>query len=329
MKTPLVFSMGPKGDEIARHVAQLLASPVHMCGTGREDAAVLVSKAYAARTPIIGVCAAGVLIRLIGTDIGEKVSEPPVVAVSADGKMAVPLLGSHRGANALARWIAEGFRGTAAITSFSDTLYDFALDDLPPGYVLANPQALRPVMAALLNGEKLCVSGPSGWLSLAGYPVDPKGSQKLIITEKICAGPELVIHPQNLVVGLGFASSATPTEVVELIEQALASENLSPAAISALATLDGLADHPALQAAAERFSRPIRVFSKRMLVSEQKRLATPSASVEDKTGLAGICEAIALKAGAILVPKQRSSYATCAIGRADTPILPDQFGKPA
>ncbi len=329
MKTPLVFSMGPKGDEIARHVAQLLASPVHLCGTGREDATALVSKAYTARTPIIGVCAAGVLIRLIGTELGDKVTEPPVVAVSADGKMAVPLLGSHRGANALARWIAEGFRGVAAITSFSDTLYDFALDDLPPGYVLANPQALRPVMAALLNGEKLSVSGRSGWLSLAGYPVDPSGSQKLIITEKTCNGSELVIHPQTLVVGLGFASNAAPDEVIGLIEEALAAENLAPAAISALATLDGLASHAALQAAAEYFSRPIRVFSKRMLSAEQKRLATPSDTVEDKVGLAGVCEAIALKAGTILVPKQKSGYATCAIGRADTPILPDQFGKPA
>jgi len=33
--------------------------------------------------------------------------EPPVVAVAEDGSAAVPLLGAHRGANALARAIAE------------------------------------------------------------------------------------------------------------------------------------------------------------------------------------------------------------------------------
>lgn len=319
--------MGPKGDEIARHVAQLLGSPVHFCGSGRDDAAPLVAAAYGARAPIVGVCAAGVLIRLLGTDLGDKVSEPPVLAVSADGKMAVPLLGSHRGAKALARWIADGFRGTAAITSFSDTLYDFALDDLPPGYALATPDAVRPVMAALLNGEKLRVEGLSGWLELAGYPVSPEGSQVLRISEGTAKGPGILIHPKTLVVGLGCASAAQSDEVVALVEAVLDEAGLAPAAIAAFATITEHGKTPALREAAARYGVPLRLFSKRELDKERHRLASPSDAVEAATGLAGVCEAAALKAGTLIVHKRKSALVTCAIGKADTPLIVEQFGK--
>ncbi|WP_404400132.1 cobalamin biosynthesis protein [Pelagibacterium halotolerans] len=327
MKTPLVFSIGPKGDRIARHIAQLLGSPVHLCGTGRDDAAPLVKKAYAERAPIVGVCAAGILIRLLGTDLGDKVSEPPVLAVSADGKIAVPLLGSHRGANALARWVAEGFRGTAAVTSFSDTLYDFSLDDPPPGYAVGNPEAVRPLMAALLKGEKLNVEGPSGWLSLAGYPVDPEGSLLLRVTERAAAGPGLLVHPKTLVVGLGCTSRAESAEVIELIEQVLGSEGLSPHALAAFATIESHGDAEALRAAALHFDVPLRVFTKREIGREKARLHSPSDAVEEAIGVPGVCEAVALKAGALLVPKRKSEHVTCAVGRADMPVDPRQFGK--
>jgi cobalamin biosynthesis protein CbiG len=328
VKRPLVFSIGPKGDDTARHIAQLLASPVHFCGQGREDAARLVLDAYAARSPVIGVCAAGMLIRLVGPDLGERTTEPPVLAVSADGKTAVPLLGVHRGANALARWIAEGFRGTAAVTSLSDTLYDFALDDPPPGYVLANPDAAKPILAALMNGEALRVDGPSGWLSIAGYPIAADGSQRVRVSETLPEGKGLHVFPKTLVVGMGCTSSAPAEDAIALVAQTLASANLSPKSLAVIATLDARCDAPAIRAVADHFGIPVRGFSKRELGTEKKRLVSPSDTVEQAVGLAGVCEAAALKAGALVVPKQVSAQTTCAIGRAETPVMPETFGHP-
>ncbi|WMT87374.1 cobalamin biosynthesis protein [Pelagibacterium sp. 26DY04] len=329
MKTPLVFSISPRGDEIARHVAQLLGAPVHLCGAGREDAAPLVVAAYAQGAPIVGVCAAGVLIRLLGTDLGDKVSEPPVLAVSADGKVAVPLLGSHRGANALARWIADGFRGFAAVTSLSDTLYEFSLDDPPPGYVVADPKAMRPLMAALLKGEKLRVEGRSGWLELAGYPVSDEGSQLLRLSESPRQGPGLLVHPQTVVVGLGCTSKAVAPDVIGLVETVLADADIAPGAVAALATIDSHVKTGALIEAAEHFGVPLRVFTRREIERERKRLETPSAAVEAATGLAGVCEAVALKAGTLIEPKRIAGNVTCALGKADTPIDISRFGKAA
>ena len=310
-------------------MAQLLAVPVHLCGPGREDAGPLVATAYGQGAPIVGVCAAGVLIRLLGGELGDKVAEPPVLAVSADGKVAVPLLGSHRGANALARWIADGFTGLAAITSLSDTLYEFSLDDPPPGYVVGNPKAVRPLMAALLNGEKLRVEGLSGWLELAGYPVSDTGSQLLRLTESPTPGPGLLVHPRTVVVGLGCTSKAEAGEVLALVDAALSGADIAPGAVAAFATIESHAKTAALRMAAETFGVPLRVFSRREIEREKKRLATPSEKVEAATGLAGVCEAVALKAGSLIAPKQIAGNVTCALGKADTPIEISRFGKSA
>lgn len=321
--------MSPKGDEIARHVAQLLGSPVHFLGPGRGKAGGLVREAYAARSPIIGVCAAGVLIRLIGPELGDKINEPPVLSVSADGKIAVPLLGSHRGGNALARWIADMMRGTAAITSFSDTLYDFSLEDLPPGYAIANPELIKPVMAALLKGEKLRVDGPSAWLELAGYPVADDGQLPIVVSETVQKATILAVHPKTLVVGAGCTSSAQGAEIIGLVEATLDQHKLARQSLAAVASLDTKKAHSGLVEAANHFGVPLRVFTKREIEKERARLATPSDAVDEAIGVAGVCEAVALKAGALVVPKQIAASATCAIGKADSPLDVSKFGKPA
>lgn len=329
MKTPLVFSISPRGDEIARHVAQLLGAPVHLCGAGRDDPALLVAEAYRQGAPIVGVCAAGVLIRLLEGSLGDKISEPPVLAVSADGKVAVPLLGSHRGANALARWVADGFRGFAAVTATSDTLYDFSLDDPPPGYVVANRDAVRPLMAALLKGEKLRVEGRSGWLELAGYPVARDGSQLLRLTESPAPGPGLLVHPQTVIAGIGCTSRVETGEVVSLVSAALEAADIAPRALAALATINTHGRTQALVEAAAHFGVPLRCFTRRELDRERKRLVTPSAAVEAAIGVSGVCEAVAIKAGTLILPKQIQGNVTCALGRADTPLDINRFGKAA
>ena len=69
---------------------------------------------FRAGAPIVGLCAAGVLIRVLAPVLGDKRREPPVVAVADDGSAVVPLLGGHRGGNALARDIAAALGVTAS-----------------------------------------------------------------------------------------------------------------------------------------------------------------------------------------------------------------------
>ena len=62
------------------------------------------------------------------------------LAVAEDGSAAVPLLGGHRGANALARRLAAALGGHAAITTAGDLRFGLALDEPPPGWRARQPR---------------------------------------------------------------------------------------------------------------------------------------------------------------------------------------------
>ena len=114
---------------------------------------------FAAGRPIVGLCAAGILIRAVAPLLVDKYAEPPVVAVAEDGSSAVPLLGGHRGANDLARAIATLTGGVAAVTTASDLRLGFALDVPPPGWRIANEDRVKPVASALLAGAPVALTG--------------------------------------------------------------------------------------------------------------------------------------------------------------------------
>ena len=116
---------------------------------------------FAAGRPIVGLCASGILIRAVAPLLGDKREEPPVVAVAEDGSVAVPLVGGHHGANALARAVAALTGGVAAITTAGDLRLGLALDEPPPGWRIANPERIKPVAAALLRRRAGC-AGPRG-----------------------------------------------------------------------------------------------------------------------------------------------------------------------
>ena len=118
---PVVLALSASGEAVAHRVADLIGAQVH----GREGR---VAKAdaffpnaldhardlFAAGVPVVGVCASGILIRAVAPLLADKTTEPPVVSVSDDGAVVVPLLGGHRGANRLATQIANGLEAIAA-----------------------------------------------------------------------------------------------------------------------------------------------------------------------------------------------------------------------
>ena len=133
--TPVILALSKSGEPTAHAIAKVLGCAVH----GREGrvatADVFFPNAldharvlFAAGTPIIGVCASGILIRGVASLLADKTTEPPVISVSDDGKVVVPLLGGHRGANRLAKEIAEAIDGIAAVTTAGDIALGVALD---------------------------------------------------------------------------------------------------------------------------------------------------------------------------------------------------------
>ena len=127
---PVFLVLTIKGSILARRLTKKIpGSEVHGLIGRVKDADLFFQSVsehlcnlFTAGRPLVGICAAGVLIRILAPVILEKYREPAVVALAEDGTSIVPLLGGHHGANDLARTLARETGGHAAITTASDVV---------------------------------------------------------------------------------------------------------------------------------------------------------------------------------------------------------------
>jgi cobalt-precorrin 5A hydrolase/precorrin-3B C17-methyltransferase len=336
---PAIIVFTPGGLASARRIAQIIDSDIHArAGLGEANetfakTADHLRALFSQNRPIIGLCAAGILIRAVAPLLADKRAEPPVLALTEDGASIVPLLGGHHGGNDLARRIAEALGGHAAITTAGDNRFGVALDDPPPGWSLANPQDAKAVMARCLAGSALRLQGDAPWLAESALPFDVAGKDSLVATVKAEPGNEktLIYHPRKLALGLGCERGTDADEVMALIETALIAAGLAKDAIACVVSIDLKADEHAILEVADWLGVPARFFTAATLEAETPRLAKPSEAVFAEVGCHGVAEGAALAAagpdGRLVVPKTKSRRATCAIAKAPHVIDTETIGR--
>ncbi len=321
---PAVLCLNRAGEATAHRIAKLLNAPVHGREARVDQADVFFANAldhartlFAAGTPVIGVCASGILIRAVAPLLADKTAEPPVLSVSDDGAVVVPLLGGHRGANRLATQIAEGLQSVAAVTTAGDVALGVALDEPPVGWRLANPEAAKEVMAQLLSGAGARIEGDAPWLSDL-----PRGDAVTISAGIAPSGADLQFHPQRLTLGVGCARNCPPEELQALVEQTLSEAGLAAGAIHSVNTIDLKADEPACFVLAKILNRPLRLFTASELDALTSQVANPSDVVFAEVGTHSVSEAAALaqSGGTVLVAKRKTRNATCALSIAAEPL---------
>lgn len=329
MVDPVVVCLSRSGEETAHRVAKILGAVVHG-REGRVDRADAffanaldhVRVLFASGTPVVGVCAAGILVRAVAPLVNDKKSEPPLLAVPDDGTTVIPLLGGHRGANRLARKIAEGLSAHAAVTTAGDVAMGVALDEPPLGWRLANPQDAKAAMALMLSGGGVTVEGENIW----DIDTVENGAVTLTTSDGPVEGSEtrLVYHPQRFALGLGCARGCDVDEMWALVQKTLAENGIAVGAIACVGSLDLKGDEPAMIQTAARLGVPYRVFTADELEAETPRLATPSDVVFAEVGCHGVSEGAALALGGAMgvltVEKQKTANATCAVVGCDQPI---------
>ncbi|MEY8200301.1 MAG: cobalamin biosynthesis protein [Colwellia sp.] len=125
-------------------------------------------------------------------------------------------------------------------------------------------------------------------------------------------------------VGMGCERNCPLADLEELLMQSLKQANLSLAQISHLTSIDIKADEVGLIALAKKLNKPFITWNKEQLHQVEQLLSTKSTYIYSVVGVYGVAESAALydvqqltsQQGELVLNKQKSAKATCAIARA-------------
>jgi cobalt-precorrin 5A hydrolase/precorrin-3B C17-methyltransferase len=236
-----------------------------------------VRELYQQDTPIIALCAAGIVIRTLAPLLLEKGDEPPVLAVAEDGSAVVPLLGGLGGVNVLAREIAVGLGVAAAITTSGELRFGTCLLNPPNGYALADLELGKRFVSDLLAGESVRIEGEAPWLAQAQLPQDQQAHLAIHVgyAEREPVANELLIYPRSVLV----AVSADRTNLSGDIRNALHQANVAVQSVACLLASDQHMASPALRDAALELGVPLRFATATESASELIRQAVVEATL--------------------------------------------------
>ena len=218
-----------------------------------------VRELFSAGVPIIGLCAAGILIRTVAPLLTDTKTEPPVIAVAADGSAVVPLLGGMTGVNALAEEIAAVLDVAAAITTTGKLQLNAVLPDPPSGYRLGNPEHVKAFIADLIAGVSVSLEGDAEWLTASNIPFCANGDRTITITPHLIEGnpTQLIYYPVSLALTVLEPQKFTVAKWVEVIQHRLATANLAAIAVACI-ILPKTADGAAIAGIGKILGLPIR-----------------------------------------------------------------------
>ena len=214
---------------------------------------------YAQGTPIVALCAAGIVIRCVAPMLSNKGIEPPVLAVAEDGSAVVPLLGGLAGVNAMARNIAQALGVAPAITTSGELRFGTCLLNPPEGYLLADLEQGKHFVSDLLSGESARIEGEAPWLDDAQIPQSDAARLTIRVTPQVPDGrrDQLVIHPRSIVA----AVSADGPITADIVYCALDAHGFAAASLAALLAPAARTGDAEIEAAARDLGVPLRFAS--------------------------------------------------------------------
>lgn len=267
---------------------------------------------YARGSPIVALCAAGIVIRCLAPALADKGIEPPVLAVAEDGSAVVPLLGGLTGVNAIAREIAACVGVAPAITTSGELRFGACVLNPPEGYALADLAQGKRFVSDLLAGASTRIDGAAPWLDDVALPRDDAAAHAIRVTPDAWRGAhdELVIHPRSLVVGVAADAVHADEALAARIEAMLDAQGLARLALAALVAPASAIGEPVLEEAASTLDVPLR------FVDSDSNRHAPA----DATTLVGR----ALRVTHTL--REESHGLACAI--ASHPVDPATLGRP-
>ncbi|TLX53623.1 precorrin-3B C(17)-methyltransferase [Stutzerimonas nosocomialis] len=261
---PAIVILGTSALPVARRVQALypharihgLEGRVETADRHYRDFGESLRALYRAGQPLIVLCAAGIVIRVLAPLLTEKGAEPPVLALAEDGRAVVPLLGGLAGVNRLARELAAHLGVAPAITTSGELRFGTCLLEPPQGYVLADLQQGKRFVSDLLGGQTVRIEGSAPWLETASLPRENDATRVIHISpqRRTMRRDELLIHPQQVAALVVRPGADLPARLHRALEDA----DLAPQSLACLlAEARWMAD-AGLHDAAAQLGLPLR-----------------------------------------------------------------------
>lgn len=292
LSTPAIVILGQGSLATARRIQQVYPGAQVLGLVGRVEGAdrtyaefgATLRELYQQATPIIALCAAGIVIRTLAPLLLEKGAEPPVLAVAEDGSAVVPLLGGLGGVNVMARDIAAGLQVAAAITTSGELRFGTCLLNPPSGYALGDLELGKRFVSDLLAGHSVRIEGAAPWLDQAQLPEDPQAQRSIHVSsaERESSANELLIYPRSVAVVV----SADVADLADAVRAALQQAKVAPQALACLVAADGEMASASLREAALELGVPLRFVAANGDPQALAAVAVPAAQVVSASNLA-------------------------------------------
>lgn len=264
---PAIVILGNGSLATARRIQQLypdalihgLAERVEGADRVYHEFGATLRELYQQGTPVIALCAAGIVIRTLAPLLLEKGAEPPVLAVAEDGSAVVPLLGGLGGVNVIAREVAAHLDVAPAITTSGELRFGTCLLNPPQGYALGDLTLGKRFVSDLLAGETVRIEGSAPWLADAQLPENEQARLTVHVghARREPAANELLIYPRNVLVAV--AGESTP--VSGALHEALHQAGIAVQSVACLLAADTEMSSSSLREVALELGVPLRFVS--------------------------------------------------------------------
>lgn len=251
----------------AETIARFLGADV------REYTPDIFSEVFPRTRRIVAIMSLGIVVRSIAPLLNDKWNDPAIVVVSPDLAYAIPLIGGHHGANALAKELsAMGIR--PVITTATEATGRDSVEAVGErsGCDIVNRESTRQVNAAMLDIEVpvFAVKGPG----------------------IVIAGPDvsILVKRGEYSVGIGCRKGIKMQEVLDAVGSALAETGISEHEVLVYATTQKKSGETGLSEAISALSGNL-IFLDDETINAQAGI-TPSRAA--KIGLSGVAEPCAL-----------------------------------
>lgn len=315
-----VLAFSSRGYALAVTIAKLLGGEAERVSSLNERVGAL----FQPGNVLVFVGAAGIAVRGIAPHVKSKTTDPAVLVVDERGGFVIPLLSGHiGGANEYALRISAALGATPVITTATDINGLFAVDTYATrhSYHIVNPQAIKHVSAALLEGEPVGLSTPfeivgalpSGISTSAArvgiYIGSDEEASPFPVTLRLC--------PKIFHVGIGARKNTDGGMLDDFFIKTVRGQGVPVQAVASVSSIDLKKDEGALVELADKYGIEFITYSAGELEPFSDRFEQ-SEFVKQTTGVGNVCEAAAYlssKKGEMLLGKTSRDGMTIAIAK--------------